>query len=609
MKKISFYFFLCCFLANAQNELIIDEPIEKLISGSEVIVEGEYIEKKSYFTSDKRHIYTLNKIKLFNIHKGNGIDSDYIYVITQGGAVGNKIMKVIPSLQLQEGDKGFFLVNNKELNLIDFDKNKKVFLLSKDVQGFFKYNKLNGNLTNQVYSFDSPNELRSELISQNSTNLGLFDNETYFIKDDIEKNQFINESTSISSYSPSTVVGGVGMILTINGQGFGSDVGVIAFRQVDDGGQTYTNALSSQIQLWTDTKIEVEVPSSAGSGNFYVQPVGTTSKYYGSNFTVSHGIINVTLSWSLFRDGTTQALPLVHIGGYNSQNNFQDGNYVLNFSNEFNQNSDRVGSFVNGLEEWSCLTGLNYVISENTVSNADTGEDGINKVTFTNDSSLGYLGIYKPKATCSYYNYQFFRYQSAACYINEFDIDINGAAAWDYSAHIDGSVNPFRYDSSGTFRHELGHSGGLEHVINTESLMHYSGGRGSDIDKESAEFKDAVNAKLLRDLDEHMGEGVTKLELSECYLQSLSISDLNLKSQIKYFPNPFEDYINLYNPSNEKIESLVIFDLSGKIVEEHFFDSNFERFTLETQKIQKGIYFSTLKMKSGDLKTHTLIKK
>ena len=97
--------------------------------------------------------------------------------------------------------------------------------------------------------------------------------------------------------------------------------------------------------------------------------------------------------------------------------------------------------------------------------------------------------------------------------------------------------------------------------------MHYSGGRGSDIDKESAEFKDAVNAKLLRDLDEHMGEGVTKLELSECYLQSLSISDLNLESQIKYFPNPFEDYINLYNPSKEKIESLVIFDLSGKIVE------------------------------------------
>ena len=139
--------------------------------------------------------------------------------------------------------------------------------------------------------------------------------------------------------------------------------------------------------------------------------------------------------------------------------------------------------------------------------------------------------------------------------------------------------------------------------------MHYSGGRGSDIDKESAEFKDAVNAKLLRDLDEHMGEGVTKLELSECYLQSLSISDLNLKSQIKYFPNPFEDYINLYNPSKEKIESLVIFDLSGKIVEEHFFDSNFERFTLETQKIQKGICFSTLKMESGDLKTHTLIKK
>ena len=178
MKKISFYIFLSCFLANAQNELIIDEPIEKLISGSEVIVEGEYIEKESYFTSDKRHIYTLNKIKLFNIHKGNGIDSDHIYVITQGGVVGNKIMKVIPSLQLQEGDKGFFLVNNKELNLIDFDKNKKVFLLSKDVQGFFKYNKLNGNLTNQVYSFDSPNELRSELISQNSTNLGLFDNET-----------------------------------------------------------------------------------------------------------------------------------------------------------------------------------------------------------------------------------------------------------------------------------------------------------------------------------------------------------------------------------------------------------------------------------------------
>ena len=73
MKKIPFYFFLFCFLANAQNELIIDEPIEKLISGSEVIVEGEYIEKKSYFTSDKRHIYTLNKIKLFTYIREMGL--------------------------------------------------------------------------------------------------------------------------------------------------------------------------------------------------------------------------------------------------------------------------------------------------------------------------------------------------------------------------------------------------------------------------------------------------------------------------------------------------------------------------------------------------------
>ena len=418
----------------------------------------------------------------------------------RGGAIDNKIMKVIPSLQLQAGDMGFFLVNNKELNLIDFDKNKKVFLLSKDVQGFFKYNKLNGNLTNQVYSFDSPNELRSELISQNSTNLGLFDDETYFIKDDIEKNQFITESTSISSYSPSTVVGGVGMILTINGEGFGSNTGTVAFSQVDDGGQTYSDALTSQIKLWSDTKIEVEVPSNAGTGNFYISPASSSSRYYANNLLVTHGLINVTLAWSNFRDGSTQALPIVHVGGFNNQNNFLDGKYVLNFSNEFNQNSQRVGSFLDGLEEWSCLTGLNYVISENTVSNADTGEDGINKVTFTDNNSLGYLGIYKPKITCSYYNYQFFRYQSASCYINEFDIDINGAAAWDYSAHIDGFVNPFRYDSSGTFRHELGHSGGLEHVINTESLMHYAGGRGSDIDKESAEFKDVVNNKLLLSL-------------------------------------------------------------------------------------------------------------
>ena len=57
-------------------------------------------------------------------------------------------------------------------------------------------------------------------------------------------------------------------ILTINGSGFGatSTPSLITFKNADDGGATTISPIADQIVSWSNTQIQVKVPSKAGTG-------------------------------------------------------------------------------------------------------------------------------------------------------------------------------------------------------------------------------------------------------------------------------------------------------------------------------------------------------
>lgn len=56
---------------------------------------------------------------------------------------------------------------------------------------------------------------------------------------------------------------GTGVVLTINGSGFGSSRGngAVEFQNADDGGQTYVRPLPDAYISWTNTRIQMYIPS------------------------------------------------------------------------------------------------------------------------------------------------------------------------------------------------------------------------------------------------------------------------------------------------------------------------------------------------------------
>jgi hypothetical protein len=116
----------------------------------------------------------------------------------------------------------------------------------------------------------------------------------------------IRLNPSISSFSPWNVKAGAGESLYIYGSNFGTTQGKVSFKNADKGGNQYIDGISGYIRSWSNTQIEVIVPSyvhdnftnswvSAGSGNFQV--ITSTGKVATSPYdlTVDYSLLNFTI--------------------------------------------------------------------------------------------------------------------------------------------------------------------------------------------------------------------------------------------------------------------------------------------------------------------------
>ena len=82
---------------------------------SEIIVEGEVIEKESYFDHSDNEIYTINRIKIYKQFKGNYVPNE-ISLVTAGGQVGDTIERVFHSFQVSTHTKGIFFFKQSRIN-------------------------------------------------------------------------------------------------------------------------------------------------------------------------------------------------------------------------------------------------------------------------------------------------------------------------------------------------------------------------------------------------------------------------------------------------------------------------------------------------------------
>ncbi|GAA4889613.1 hypothetical protein GCM10023311_12100 [Flaviramulus aquimarinus] len=568
-----------------------ESSLKDQINNSSLVVEGKVVSKKSFWDVDHRLIYTANTVEVYKVFKGNTITT--IDVITIGGTVGLTALIASNSLKLQKGSVGIFTLYDSNVNSKSISKNKQ-FKTYGAIQGFYKYDLYTDAAANP---FNKKQGIKSVFYNEimSHTKMDFIEVADFNIESIRSKFNTNNKgpAITITNFSPTTITAGTGAVLTINGSDFGTQ-GKVSFRNSDDGGATFFDALDSQILTWTPTQITVEVPSignigTAGTGTIRVTDADDNSDISNTTLTVSSAQSNIPFNLG----SGDEAFQVQHLDDNGS------GGYTWEMQTDFFNDIEHPGAkaaFMRAFDNWRCTTKINWEVS-NTPTTTDVigvdidmpvdGElDADNEIVirFDNGSELGNNVL----GTC--YSW----YSGSNCttgvewFVADLDIVFDSEASWYFGT---GTFDPGEIDFETVALHELGHGHQLSHVIDTNNLMHFELNPN-----ESFNVLDANSIAAAQDIQSRsitsQNCGPVRDEMvnysGDC---GLSVEDNNLASLITLYPNPASNQFYIKNESFVNLEKAVIYDINGRLISDHDFSNNSRTQAINLVGISKGIYF------------------
>jgi hypothetical protein len=584
---------ICSSSIQAQN-LLREVSLSDKINTSSLLVEGKVLSKQSFWDVDKKHIYTINKIEVYKLFKGN-LNVSYVEIITKGGTVGLKAEKVHPSLQLQNENIGLFFLKNNNINTGQYHKGRTIFMPSTGAQSFYTYDLITGTASGTFQKYD---DIESALYNDiyATTKAKYKEIKKFEIKKKLSSIKTQNQvSLAITSFSPASVSAGSKSILTINGSDFGANMGSVQFRFADNGCDTFYTALESQIISWADDKIEVEVPGEAGTGNIRVMTAGGGNTFDSpAQLTVDYAETNIN-SDAL---GTNTAYQTQHV------NKNGNGGYIWRMHNGFEENDDAKDSFLRALDSWRCTTNIYWDIGDETDVDAEA-MDGINVIRFDNGAELpmGTLG----RCTSYYVGCLINNNSELAWYVDELDIVFdefnasnNNGTNWQYGPALP-TGNQSDFESVAV--HELGHGHQLGHVINNNDFMHYRLTQGDSMrslnDNNTAAANDVQSRSTnFTDCEQNsMGD-------FDC--NQLSVGDNLLAASIIIFPNYAENEVFIRNNELLSLNEVKFMDVSGRMVKKVEL-KNKSLHRININELSTGLYFVQVKTEKGVLNKKLLV--
>ncbi len=464
-------------IAQAQSCMMTPVSLQERVSNSDLVVEGKILAQKSYWNHDKSVIYTVNKIEVYKVFKGV-LNTNVISVVTQGGVVGDKMMRVSPSLELVPGEVGMFSTKMSGVVLKDYDpnfhakavksiyggkavynpipKNETIYEAYGSAQGYVNYDRYQRKA---VGVFDSYNDVVNDLYIKvsNVTNRGFFEVKSFVADDYIKQTgagQRVVNITALTNTAGGGNVASAGTYteIRITGTGFGANQGELRFPNADDGGATTINCPAGLITTWTDTEIICLVPSGATTGQVQVRHATTGSSTVP--IIVPYNVSNIGSG------GVENAADMVNTNSI--------GGYTWTYSTNFYSNKDAVARFGESLCEWTAATGINWdtAATQSTVACQASG-DGVNIVSFDNTCALpsGVLG------TCYSYYSGCYGASGLSWYVSDLDIKFDAGQNWNFTA---GPPAAAEYDFKSVAMHEVGHGHQLGHFALTSDIMYWS---------------------------------------------------------------------------------------------------------------------------------------
>ncbi len=568
--------------------LMKEVSFEQQIENSTLLIEGRVLSKESFWDSERKNIYTLNRIEVYKVFKGELKKT--VDVITHGGVVGLRAEVVSPSLSLNTNDIGVFVLHNNDVNL-ESKTNIKAYKPYSSSQGFYKYNIEQDVVRNP---FNKTKGITSSFYDKiiALTKADYINVDDFDVKE--KQREFLQKKSfrppSSITFTPTSITAGTKSVLTINGSGFGATKGSVGFSDADEGGSEFYEALDTQILTWSDTQITVEVPSKAGTGIIRVTDSSNSSADSNDILTVSYSEINIISNQAT--QGPNAGLDVAYQTRH--VNDDGAGGYTWQMFTGFDSNTLAKAAFLRAFETWRCESGVNWVIGETTNTNI-IAEDNINVIRFDVGDELpdGVLGRCTSRFGGCFANGN----TSIDWFVNELDIVFNDdpdssqstdvMETWNYGT---GASSGSEYDFESVALHELGHGHQLAHVIDSNSdVMHFTLFNGQD-----QRTLGANNILAAADVHSRSTSGpvcVVILPMTDyAGTCGLSVDDNTIEEGISIFPNPAKKeffiksaYLNL-----DKIE---IYDVSGRLVSDISISEAVRMKAINMHHASKGVYF------------------
>lgn len=466
-----------------------------------LVVEGEVLDARSFWDAGHRRIYTAHRVRVFKVLKGSAATD--LTVVTEGGTVDLKRQELTNTLRLFPGEQGVLFLYQAPFKGIEAVG--PAWAAYGSEQGFIRYDLTTATasepfrqypLLNQSFYAElklpagqatrevAPNTALSAALAQRA------------------RPAVAAKGTApiVAGLAPLTITAGTNAVLTITGSGFGAarGTGFVSFLNADDGGETQTRAKASDYVSWTDTRIQVRVPSNgtvpslpnssdpersapAGTGPVRVTTAGQLEGVSGVPLTVIYAVSNVET------DGTGEIVRPGHI----NQNG--KGGYTLRFESGFAGNAPAVAAFQRALATWRCQTGMNWEIGPNSTKRG-AEDDGENVIGFdfgTGDSQLpkDVLG----RTTSYYEGCRVTSTNTIYFWVSEIDMQLDAETSWQYST---AAPSRTQIDFESVVVHELGHAQQLSHIIRPAAVMHFAVARGQQ-SRELNPLSDVAGGRFL----------------------------------------------------------------------------------------------------------------
>lgn len=486
------------------------------------------------------------------------------------------------------------------MNLAGYKSSLPLYQVTGTSQGLFRYNTQEKKIYNPFTQVASPADLEQKITSLTTKQPRQLKAVDYF-ESKKKKTPFLQTANvvaaSISSISPTNIGAGDKSVLTINGSGFGTTKGIVRFKNADTAGATTIDALETQITSWTDTKIQVEVPGKAGSGDIEVETsTGTKSQISGLIIPYAIGSLQYAdpQSTTNVQNGKKVEYRMHHVGSdhnaTSTESNFDgNGSYLFKYHTNF---AAAKTAFESAFNDMVCNGGANLKISTQTTTAKDV-VDNINSIHFGTPGGSKVAKVTKRLATGYVFDANTWTYDMY-WFIYEMDYVFDETLSWSYDSS---TTSATEYDLNTIARHETGHASGLGHVNDAKKLMDAYTSRGpKNISSTSAHSP--ITTKITYDKATTPVYSLTKADFSDCYKQNLGIDTIE-QSAFQLYPNPTSGFITI--SGQHTIEAVAVYNITGALVHEASAAEGIgsSEVSIDLGNYTSGIYFTKVSDATG----------